>query len=166
MSYSKLSDIGLSETDELKPVTILEQVNPEPITTNTNNLQYNKIIFDNEQRVKNNYNDNYLKYLYEEDQIKYDQKLKDLYEEDQIKYDQKLKDLYEEDNSSNTQCEDIFDHIMNCSLCKKIYKDKSAGNMNVSNDPEPKKDKYKKVSVLLGCLCIILFLIILKLLIR
>ena len=47
MSYSKLSDIGLSETDELKPVTILEQVNPEPITTNTNNLQYNKIIFDN-----------------------------------------------------------------------------------------------------------------------
>lgn len=81
----------------------------------------------------------------------------------------RVSEEYENVSKQDMKCTDVFDHIKSCKVCSKLYKEdhlpcESCNHSQQQTDDEGKTD-YKPACIILSGVCIILFLIILKLLI-
>lgn len=168
--FTKLSNIGhFSEDDDFLPdVTLIE----EPIEMHNKNVQPQRVdpyaLFS--QRNMNN-TDVYDTLMKERKMEQYLQRLEQMERHsnetmiDQYFTRQIEKMKHKETMTPRTQfsCLEVSTHVENCPVCSKLYKQKNdTETVYVKEDNCEDCNKWKNWCIILGAMCIILFLIILK----
>jgi len=183
MPYSRLQDIGFSKPvlenfygdDEELPIVTVSSHNKQPRNIIKNNevtslaTLYHKTMYDNENRA--------LKpHLEVDNRYVVDPQLEIINSptiEPLLLKDNHISEHHHDKDikcCTDIKCTDIFEHIQSCKVCSQLYNEYHGNCKTCNNSHSPtiikeSKSEYKNTCVILGCICIILFLIILKLLI-
>lgn len=165
MSYSLLKDIGIIPNqlpddpmpfignDEL-PIITVSPLPPPPINTNDNVTSLSTLFHKMSHSAEN--------ISMFQPQSHY---------EDRRMFQPRVTEEYENVLEQDMKCTDVFDHIKSCKVCSKLYKEdhlhcESCNHSQQQTKTDEAKTDYKPACIILSGVCIILFLIILKLLIR
>jgi len=173
MTYSLLKDIGLimnqlpddpMPCNDVLPIITVSPLPPPPINTN-DNVTSLSTLFDKMSRDAENISMFQPHSHYEDRRMFQPQS----HYEDRRMFQPQVTEECENVLEQDMKCTDVFDHIKSCKVCSKLYKEDhlhcESCNQSQQQTDDGKTD-YKPACIILGGVCIILFLIILKLLIR